>query len=95
DVLVALYRVMHKRIARGEWAPLSAGDERTVTKAFTDRCRAEAVRSRVQPAQLRDQEVKERNQGVKRVDFLLGKTVFEGLVRTLGDLAGCMRMVTE
>ncbi|KAJ7093507.1 hypothetical protein C8R44DRAFT_860645 [Mycena epipterygia] len=94
DVLVALHRTMHQRITHADWATLSPDDEQAVTKAFTHRCRGEAVRSGVQPAHLRDREVAERNQGVKRVDFLLGKTVFKGLVRAPGDPEGCVRMVT-
>ncbi|KAJ7081170.1 hypothetical protein B0H15DRAFT_1024944 [Mycena belliarum] len=94
DVLVALHRAMHQRISHADWATLSAEDERVVTHAFAQRCRAEAVRSGVPPAHLRDREVAERNQGVKRVDFLLGKTVFKGLVRWPGDPEGCVRMVT-
>ncbi|KAJ7464050.1 hypothetical protein FB451DRAFT_1370440 [Mycena latifolia] len=94
DVLVALHRSLHERISHADWAALSAEDEQAVTKAFVQRCRAEAVRSGVPPAHLRDREVTERNQGVKRVDFLLGKTVFKGLVRAPGDPDGCVRMVT-
>ncbi|KAJ7434958.1 hypothetical protein FB451DRAFT_1310528 [Mycena latifolia] len=93
DVLVALHRSLHERISHADWAALSAEDEQAVTKAFVQRCRAEAVRSGVPPAHLRDREVTERNQGVKRVDFLLGKTVFKGLVRAPG-IRMDVRMVT-
>ncbi|KAJ7077610.1 hypothetical protein C8R44DRAFT_863226 [Mycena epipterygia] len=88
DVLVAMHRAMHMRITHADWATLASEDEQRVTRAFTQRCRAEAVRSGVPPAQLRDREVALRNQGVKRVDFLLGKTVFKGLVRVPGDPEG-------
>ncbi|KAJ6562182.1 hypothetical protein B0H19DRAFT_879260, partial [Mycena capillaripes] len=81
DVLAAIHHALHVRIAQVDWATLSAEDQQRVTFAFTQRCRAEAVRSKVPQAKLRDREVEERNQGVKRVDFLLGKTVFKGLVR--------------
>ncbi|KAJ7125527.1 hypothetical protein C8R43DRAFT_1030416 [Mycena crocata] len=94
DVLVALHRALHERIAHADWETLSAPDQAAVTKAFTQRCRAEAVRSGALPAQLRDREVVERNQGVKRVDFLLGKTVFKGVVRSREDPEGVVRMVT-
>ncbi|KAJ6580397.1 hypothetical protein DFH09DRAFT_979157 [Mycena vulgaris] len=94
DVLVALHRALHQRITPADWAALSPADEAAVTKAFSHRCRGEAVRSGVPPAHLRDREVAERNQGVKRVDFLLGKTVFKGLVRAPEDPDGCVRMVT-
>ncbi|KAF7342365.1 hypothetical protein MVEN_01825100 [Mycena venus] len=94
DVLAAIHNALHVRIAPADWATLSSEDQQRVTVAFTQRCRAEAVRSKASPAQLRDREVEERNQGVKRVDFLLGKTVFKGLVRSPGDPEGCVRMVT-
>jgi len=94
DVLVALHRTLHERISHADWETLSGEDEHAVTKAFTQRCRGEAVRSGVPPAQLRDREVTERNQGVKRVDFLCGKTVFKGLVRSPSDPEGCVRVLT-
>ncbi|KAJ6559454.1 hypothetical protein DFH09DRAFT_514749 [Mycena vulgaris] len=94
DVLVALHRALHQRISRADWATLSPADEAAVARAFAHRCRAEAVRSGVPPANLRDREVAERNEGVKRVDFLLGKTVFKGLVRAPEDPEGCVRIVT-
>ncbi|KAJ7904170.1 hypothetical protein B0H13DRAFT_2024885 [Mycena leptocephala] len=94
DVLAAMHHALHVRIAQADWATLSAEDQQRVTLAFAQRCRAEAVRSQVPPAKLRDREVEERNLGVKRVDFLLGKTVFKGLVRSPGDGEGCVRMVT-
>ncbi|KAJ7927675.1 hypothetical protein B0H13DRAFT_1861138 [Mycena leptocephala] len=50
--------------------------------------------SGVAPAQLRAQEVAVRNQEVKRVDFLLGKTVFKGLVWA-EDPADGMQIITE
>ncbi|KAJ7448845.1 hypothetical protein B0H11DRAFT_2332862 [Mycena galericulata] len=94
DVLLSLHRALHERISHADWETLAEEDAQAVTKAFTQRCRAEAIRSRVPPPHLRDREVAERNQGVKRVDFLLGKTVFKGLVRAPGDPEGCVRMVT-
>ncbi|KAJ6529893.1 hypothetical protein DFH09DRAFT_153681 [Mycena vulgaris] len=94
DVLAALHRALHTRITPADWEPLGRADAEAVTRAFTHRCRAEAVRSGVPPAQLRDREIAERNEGVKRVDFLLGKTVFKGLVRTPGDPEGVVRLVT-
>ncbi|KAJ6575953.1 hypothetical protein DFH09DRAFT_915127, partial [Mycena vulgaris] len=81
DVLVAMHRSLHTRISHAEWATLGRDDEARVTRAFAARCRAEALRSGVPPVQLRDKELAVRNQGVLRVDFLQGKTVFKGLVR--------------
>ncbi|KAJ6536905.1 hypothetical protein B0H19DRAFT_1182096 [Mycena capillaripes] len=94
DVLVSIHRAMHERISHADWETLAEEDAQAVTKAFTKRCRAEAIRSRVAPPHLRDREVAERNKGVKRVDFLLGKTVFKGLVKAPEDPEGCVRMVT-
>ncbi|KAJ7161904.1 hypothetical protein C8R43DRAFT_991722 [Mycena crocata] len=94
DILVALHRALHTRITAADWAMLSAEDAARVNKAFSRRCRAEAVRSRVPMAQLRDREVAVRNDGVKRVDFLMGKTVFKGLMRAPGDPDGCVLQVT-
>ncbi|KAJ7768154.1 hypothetical protein DFH07DRAFT_1008771 [Mycena maculata] len=94
DVLVAMHHALQQRITHADWETLTKEDAQRVTRAFTKRCRDEAVRSRVPPAQLRDREVAERNQGVKRVDFLLGKTVFKGLIRPPGDPEDCVRMVT-
>ncbi|KAJ7895144.1 hypothetical protein B0H14DRAFT_659429 [Mycena olivaceomarginata] len=70
DVLIALHRAMHQRITYSYWAMLSLEDEQAVSNAFTDRCRTETMPSGVP----------ERSQGVKRVDFLLGETMFKGLI---------------
>ncbi|KAJ7430765.1 hypothetical protein B0H11DRAFT_2134345 [Mycena galericulata] len=94
DVLVVVHQALHQRITQADWATLGEADAQGVARAFTQRCRGEAVRSRVPPVQLRDREVAERNQGVKRVDFLLGKTIFKGLIRAPGDPEGVVRMVT-
>ncbi|KAJ7615537.1 hypothetical protein FB45DRAFT_801963 [Roridomyces roridus] len=94
DVLVALHRALHERISQADWETLSKDDETAVSKAFTLRCRAEAVRSGVPAAQLRDIEVEQRNEGVKKLDFLCGKTIFKGLVKAPGDPEGCVRLVT-
>ncbi|KAJ6448013.1 hypothetical protein C8R47DRAFT_995212 [Mycena vitilis] len=95
DVLVALHRVFHTPITHADWAGLGSAHEGAVRTAFTARCRSEARRSGAAPAQLCDREMAVRSQGVLRVDFLLGKTIFKGLVRAPGDTEGCLRMVTE
>ncbi|KAJ7218391.1 hypothetical protein GGX14DRAFT_549926 [Mycena pura] len=94
DILVALHRALHERISHADWHALGADDERRVSRAFTHRCRAEALRSGAPPAALREAELALRSQGVKRVDFLQGKTLLKGLVRAPGDPEGCVRMVT-
>ncbi|KAJ6563401.1 hypothetical protein DFH09DRAFT_1477296 [Mycena vulgaris] len=88
DVLVALHRTLHLGIKHGDWEMLRAADQVRVNDAFVQRYRAEALRSRVPPDTVRAK-------GVKRVDFLLGKTVFKGLTRSPDDPEGWVRMVTE
>ncbi|KAJ7839322.1 hypothetical protein B0H13DRAFT_1650242, partial [Mycena leptocephala] len=83
DVLVSLHRAMHQRISSADWETLSAVEAVAVTKAFNKRCRTEA-----------DWEIIERNNGVKRVDFLMDRTIFKGLVKAPQDPDGCLRMVT-
>ena len=58
---------MHRRITRADWEQLNKQDERAITRAYTNRC---------------NMNEHERSQGVKRVDFLLGKTRMAGLVRS-------------
>ncbi|KAJ7627219.1 hypothetical protein FB45DRAFT_920848 [Roridomyces roridus] len=94
DVLLALHRALHTRITPTDWETLSAEDAQAVTHAFARRCRAAALRSGVAAVHLRDREVEERNYGVKRVDFLCGKTVFKGLVKAPGDPEGVVRLIT-
>ncbi|KAF8144202.1 hypothetical protein K438DRAFT_1486876, partial [Mycena galopus ATCC 62051] len=71
DVLIAIHKILHKHITHKEWATVSAEDQRKVTRAFIQRCRAEAFNAR---------ERAEIGEGVKRVDFLLGETIFQGLL---------------
>ncbi|KAJ7811272.1 hypothetical protein B0H14DRAFT_1472808 [Mycena olivaceomarginata] len=95
DVLISLHHALHTRIAHVDWDELSSEDAERVAQAFTRRCRAEAMRSGVPAAHLRDREVEERNGGVRRVDFLAGLgggTVFRGLVREEEDPDGCVRV---
>ncbi|SJL12711.1 uncharacterized protein ARMOST_16142 [Armillaria ostoyae] len=70
DVLRRLYRMMMWRISRDEWQRLPEGDRVAVVRAFVRRCRALG-----NP----DLEYAEKQDGVKRVDLLLGKTMFRGL----------------
>ncbi|KAJ6495463.1 hypothetical protein C8R45DRAFT_171694 [Mycena sanguinolenta] len=91
-ILIALHRAMHARITAAEWATLGPEDQKRVTWTFTARCRAEALRSGGSPAHMHNRALAVRNQGVLRVDFLQGKTVFRGLVR---HSEGFVHMVTS
>ncbi|KAK0232025.1 hypothetical protein EDD85DRAFT_846184 [Armillaria nabsnona] len=70
DVLQGLYRTMMWRIGRAEWERIPEGDRAAVARAFARRCRALGTSNL---------ECAERQDGVKRVDLLLGKTMFRGL----------------
>ncbi|KAK0215591.1 hypothetical protein IW262DRAFT_225304 [Armillaria fumosa] len=71
EVLQGIYRSMMWRVSRSEWERFPEGDRTAIAKAFARRCRALG-----NP----DLEYAERQDGVKRVDVLLGKTMFRGLV---------------
>jgi hypothetical protein len=73
DVLIALHRSLQTRISHIDWARLSISEETAISRAYTRRCR-----SVPQLAQF------EASQGVRRIDYLLDKVVFRGLVRVLG-----------
>jgi len=88
DILVAIHQKMHQRISHSDWGRLSMSEEAQVSRAFTQRCRTESMRHAA-TSQL-DVELPERQQGVKVVDFLLGKTMFRGLVRSED---GCVKMI--
>ncbi|KAJ7085358.1 hypothetical protein B0H15DRAFT_931749 [Mycena belliarum] len=94
DVLAALHHALHARISAADWAGLSPKDVQRVTRAFAQRCRMEAVRGGGSQATLHEREAAVRGEGVKRVDFLCGKTVFRGLRRAPEDPEGVLRLVT-
>jgi len=70
DVLYAIHRTLHKQITHLDWGRLTLSEEIAIARAYTRRCR-----SIPSVAQL------EASQGVKRVDFLLDRFIFRGLIR--------------
>ncbi|KAF7320684.1 hypothetical protein HMN09_00153600 [Mycena chlorophos] len=97
DVLVAIHRSLHTRITPDDWEVLSQEEQAAVGQAFTRRCRNEAAASTggVPAAHWKEIETAERNEGVKRVDFLVGKTMFKGLVRSEEDPDGVFRFISD
>ncbi|KAK2462595.1 hypothetical protein APHAL10511_005328 [Amanita phalloides] len=71
DVLAQIHRALHDRISHIDWARLDTKKKGKVTQAFTVRC-----------ANSPTMEQLVRNDGVKKVDYLLDKTWFRGLIRT-------------
>jgi hypothetical protein len=69
DVLSGIHNSLQMGITQYDWAALSLEQERAVSRAYTKRCKAMASTTMI------------RNEGVKRVDFLLGKVWFRGLAR--------------
>lgn len=69
DVLITLHRHLQQRITQVEWKRLNPSEEVAVSRAYTRRCRTYP-----------SVEALERNQGVRRVDYLLDKYMFKGLV---------------
>ncbi|KAJ7686551.1 hypothetical protein B0H17DRAFT_1071944 [Mycena rosella] len=80
DVLVAIHQRMHQRITHLDWERLSMSEEAAISRAFTRRCRTESARH--EGTYHSDSELPERQQGVKIVDYLLGRHMFRGLVRS-------------
>jgi len=68
DILASVHEALQKAVTHAEWAKISEKDVYEVSMAFTRRCRA-----------LGGEFEKERNQGVKRCDFLRDKIVLSGL----------------
>ena len=71
DVLVAIHMHLQRRITHADWAKLTHKEMVAVGRAYTERCRNA-------PQGTAEHELA---QGVKRVDFLLGRTKMVGLVR--------------
>ncbi|KAK1224682.1 hypothetical protein PQX77_012428 [Marasmius sp. AFHP31] len=92
DVLMCIHRSLHTRIGHADWAQLTTAEEEAVSRAYTNRCRAAAHAGVFGSGTFgADAEQAERSQGVKRVDFLLGKVWFRGCVVDWGS--GVLRLV--
>jgi hypothetical protein len=70
DVLHALYRCLREAVNHAEFAILSSAKQRAVAQSYMTRCE-----SLMDPV-LRENE---RRKGVKRIDFLMDRTIFSGL----------------
>ncbi|KZT71543.1 hypothetical protein DAEQUDRAFT_110891 [Daedalea quercina L-15889] len=77
DVLMKIHRHLQQRITQVEWKRLSSAEEVAVSRAYTRRCHT-----------FPSAEALERNQGVRRVDYLLEKYMFAGLVPTGNNQEG-------
>lgn len=84
DVLLQIHRALHLMITRNDWNALDTGEEGKITKAFFKRCSAGGPGHK-------DWFV---SQGVKRVDYLLDKVLFRGLIRT-GTTFSELKLVTS
>jgi hypothetical protein len=74
DVLVVLHQRLHERVSPAEWASQSPSQQQVVAKSYSRRCRNE---ERIMPGM--GNEARQRADGVKRVDFLHGRTRLVGL----------------
>ncbi|KAJ7186535.1 hypothetical protein C8R46DRAFT_853862, partial [Mycena filopes] len=78
DVLQELHKSFHQRITHADWNALDEDKKVAVAKSFHLRCHLEATRGQRLQAHVADREMEVRSDGVKRVDFLLGRTTFTG-----------------
>lgn len=74
DVLYAIHQTMQTQITHGEWADLDEREESAVSRAYVRRYKL-----------IPGHEKRLAEEGVKRVDYLLKKTMFAGLTRKSGD----------
>ncbi|KAJ8515482.1 hypothetical protein ONZ45_g7085 [Pleurotus djamor] len=70
DILMGVYQTLNQRVSHIDWAKLSMSEEKAISRAYAHRCRRGGTTEMI-----------ERANGVKRVDFLLDKVFFKGLVR--------------
>ncbi|KAH7887221.1 hypothetical protein F5I97DRAFT_1120778 [Phlebopus sp. FC_14] len=70
DVLYMVHSSLHRQITQQDWARLSLTEETNVARAYTRRCKSVPSTAHL-----------EASQGVKRIDYLLEKHIFRGLIR--------------
>ena len=70
DVLYMIHASLHRQISHRDWAQIDVAQETAISRAYTRRYRSVPSRAKA-----------EANQGVKRVDYLLERHIFRGLVR--------------
>lgn len=73
DVLLGIQRSVRSSVSHEEWDQLSADQQKSIADAYIRRCRANP-----------ETKVFEESQGVRRVDYLLDKHFFKGLVLPKG-----------
>ncbi|KAG6369180.1 hypothetical protein JVT61DRAFT_1338 [Boletus reticuloceps] len=71
DVLYMIHSSLHRQVTHEDWARLSVSKETEIARAYTRRYRSVPSSAQV-----------EASRGVKRVDYLLDKHVFRGLIRS-------------
>jgi len=74
DVLFAIHRALHTQITHLDWGRLTLSEEIAIARAYTRRCRSSPSTSQL-----------EASEGVKRIDFLLDRFMFRGLIRAPGE----------
>jgi hypothetical protein len=71
DVLAQIHRALHERISHTDWARLDDKKKYKISQAYTARC-----------ASAPSMEHLLKSDGVKKVDYLLDKLWFRGLIKT-------------
>ena len=71
DVLSAIHRTLQEQITHADWARLDITKQNKVNQAYINRCKATPTMESLL-----------KGQGVKKVDYLLDKVWFKGLVGT-------------
>ncbi|THU95295.1 hypothetical protein K435DRAFT_133195 [Dendrothele bispora CBS 962.96] len=88
DILFKIYESLQTRITHQDWARLNSQAESMVTKAYRKRCKAVGSTGVIGSTAAVEAALA---QGVKRVDFLLGKVWFKGCI--MDWERGVMRLI--